>query len=139
MEIYEGGKTKNVTSFEDLKSYAGGMVVELPPFAEGQPFVAKLRRPSLLALAKAGRIPNQLLHRAGQLFNGGGAALDSDDGNMLSDIYDISMVVVKASLVSPTLDEIHEAGLELSDDQVMAIFNYTQSGVNALKQFREQS
>lgn len=139
MEIYEGGNTKNVTSFEDLKSYAGGMVVELPPFAEGQPFVAKLRRPSLLALAKAGRIPNQLLHRAGQLFNGGGAALDADDGNMLSDIYDISMVVVKASLVSPTLDEIHEAGLELSDDQVMAIFNYTQGGVNALKQFREQS
>ena len=139
MEIYDGGNAKSITSFEDLKRYSGGTVVELPPFAEGQPFVAKLRRPSLLALAKGGKIPNQLLHRAGQLFNGGGAALDSDDDDMLSSIYDISMVVVRASLVSPTLDEIHEAGLELSDDQIMAIFNYTQGGVSALKQFRGES
>lgn len=127
---------QQVTSIADLKSYAQGQIVELPPFAEGMPFVARLRRPSMLFLAKTGQIPNTLLAKAGQLFNGGGASLDSDDTNMLSDVYDIAMVVIKASLVSPTIDEIHEAGLELSDDQIMAIFNYTQGGIKALEQFR---
>lgn len=127
---------QHVTSIADLKSYAQGQIVELPPFAEGMPFVARLRRPSMLFLAKTGQIPNTLLAKAGQLFNGGGASLDSDDANMLSDVYDIAMVVIKASLVSPTIDEIHDAGLELSDDQIMAIFNYTQGGIKALEQFR---
>lgn len=127
---------QQVTSIADLKSYAQGQIVELPPFAEGMPFVAQLRRPSMLFLAKTGQIPNTLLAKAGQLFNGGGASLDSDDTNMLSNVYDIAMVVIKASLVSPTIDEIHDAGLELSDDQIMAIFNYTQGGIKALEQFR---
>lgn len=127
---------RHVTSIADLKSYVQGQIVELPPFAEGMPFVARLRRPSMLFLAKTGQIPNTLLAKAGQLFNGGGASFDSDDTNMLSDVYDIAMVVIKASLVSPTIDEIHDAGLELSDDQIMAIFNYTQGGIKALEQFR---
>lgn len=126
----------NVTSITDLKRYAAGQVVELPSFADGMPFVAQLRRPSMLFLAKTGQIPNTLLSKAGQLFNRGGAGLDADDANMLSDVYDIAMVVVNAALVSPTLDEIHEAGLELADDQIMAIFNYTQGGIKALESFR---
>lgn len=127
---------KHVTNIVDLRSYANGQIVELPPFAEGMPFVARLRRPSMLFLAKTGQIPNTLLAKAGQLFNGGGSSLDSDDTSMLSDVYDIAMVVIKASLVSPTIDEIQDAGLELSDDQIMAIFNYTQGGIKALEQFR---
>ena len=127
---------RHVTDIVDLRSYANGQIVELPPFAEGMPFVARLRRPSMLFLAKTGQIPNTLLAKAGQLFNGGGSSLDSDDTSMLSDVYDIAMVVIKASLVSPTIDEIKDAGLELSDDQIMAIFNYTQGGIKALEQFR---
>lgn len=127
---------KHVTDIADLRSYANGQIIELPQFAEGMPFVARLRRPSMLFLAKTGQIPNTLLAKAGQLFNGGGASLDTDDVNMLSDVYDIVMVILKASLVSPTIDEIHDAGIELSDDQIMAIFNYTQGGVKALEQFR---
>lgn len=128
--------TTNVTSMTDLKRYAAGQVVELPPFADGMPFIARLRRPSMLFLAKTGQIPNTLLSKAGQLFNGGGAGFDADDTNMLSDVYDIVMVVINAALVSPTIDEIHEAGLELADDQIMAIFNYTQGGIKALESFR---
>ena len=129
-------QTPKVTNIIDLKRYAAGQVVELPPFADGMPFVAQLRRPSMLFLAKTGQIPNTLLSKAGQLFNGGGAGLDADDANMLSDVYDIAMVIVNAALVSPTLGEIHEAGLELADDQIMAIFNYTQGGIKALESFR---
>lgn len=135
-QMQQDQQTPKVTNIIDLKRYAAGQVVELPPFADGMPFVAQLRRPSMLFLAKTGQIPNTLLSKAGQLFNGGGAGLDADDANMLSDVYDIAMVIVNAALVSPTLDEIHEAGLELADDQIMAIFNYTQGGIKALESFR---
>lgn len=135
-QMQQDQQTPKVTNIIDLKRYAAGQVVELPPFADGMPFVAQLRRPSMLFLAKTGQIPNTLLSKAGQLFNGGGAGLDADDANMLSDVYDIAMVIVNAALVSPTLGEIHEAGLELADDQIMAIFNYTQGGIKALESFR---
>lgn len=136
MNIMDGGL--KVTTVSDMREYAKGTIVELPPFAEGQPFVARVRRPSILALAKAGKIPNQLLSKAGKLFNGGSSALDTDDENMLTDVYDIAMTIVKAALVSPTVEEIAEAGLELSDNQIMAIFSYTQTGIEALKSFRSE-
>lgn len=125
-----------VTSLEDLAEYAKGTVVRLPDFAEGQPFVARIRRPSLLVMAKSGRIPNSLLATANGLFTSGGSGIDAADPKMLSDVYDICHILCEAALVSPTLKEIEDAGVSLSDDQLMAIFNYTQTGVKALESFR---
>lgn len=128
----------NITTLADLQSYAAGTIVRFPDFAEGQPFVARVRRPSMLVLAKQGKIPNTLLTAAGELFSKGGAGMDADNENMLSDVYGICEVIAKASLVQPTYDEIQQAGMELSDDQIMAIFNYTQNGVKALEFFRKE-
>lgn len=128
----------NITTLADLQSYAAGTIVRFPDFAEGQPFVARVRRPSMLVLAKQGKIPNTLLTAAGELFSKGGAGIDADNENMLSDVYGICEVIARASLVQPTYDEIQQAGMELSDDQIMAIFNYTQNGVKALESFRKE-
>lgn len=129
-----------VTSLEQLKLYAGGEVVQLPDFAEGQPFVVRLRRPSMMALAKAGKIPNSLLGEAQKLFNGGASAMSSGNSskNMLGDMYDICICVVEAAMMEPTYRQVKEAGIELSDDQILAIFSYTQTGVEGLKQFRNE-
>ena len=129
--------TMTPTSVDTLRSYGNGVVVELPPFGEGQPFIARLRRPSLMYLSKVGKIPNELLGKAAKLFNQGGAALDDGSSSALGDAYDIVRVVVDSALVSPTLEEIEGAGLILSDDQMMAIFSYTQEGVRALSRFRD--
>lgn len=126
----------NVTNITDLQSYAQGTVVRFPDFAEGQPFVARVRRPSMLVLAKQGKIPNTLLNAAGELFSKGG--VNSTSENMLGDMYDICEIICEASLVQPTFQQIKEAGMALSDDQVMAIFNYTQVGVKALESFRKE-
>lgn len=128
-----------VTTLADLQSYSKGTVVRLPDFAEGQPFVARLRRPSMLMLAKSGKIPNSLLSAAGELFTQGGQGLDADNDNMLKDVYDICEILCEASLLQPTFDEIKGVGIELSDEQLMAIFNYTQGGVKALESFRKES
>lgn len=128
----------NITTLSDLQSYAAGTIVRFPDFAEGQPFVARVRRPSMLVLAKQGKIPNTLLTAAGELFSKGGAGMDVTNENMLSDVYGICEVIARASLVQPTYDDIINAGMELSDDQIMAIFNYTQNGIKALESFREE-
>lgn len=127
-----------ITSFSDLQSYAAGTVIRFPDFAEGQPFVARVRRPSMLVLAKMGKIPNTLLNAAGELFTKGGGGMDSDNENMLSEMYDIISIICESALIQPTMSEIKSAGLELSDNQMMAIFNYTQAGVKGLESFREE-
>ncbi len=127
-----------VTTATDLQSYAAGIVVRLPDFGDGQPFFARVRRPSMLVLAKQGKIPNSLLTTAAELFSKGGGGLDFDNENMLSDMYDIMDVIATAALIEPSMAEIKAAGLELTDDQMMVIFNYTQSGVKALEPFRAE-
>ena len=72
---------------------------------------------------------------AGSLFVSDGNALDSDDPDMLGKVSSLLTEVAKASLIEPTLEDINNAGLELTDEQLMAIFNYSQSGVEALKPF----
>lgn len=129
-------ESMKVTSIFDLQKYSKGTLVRFPDFAEGQPFVARVRRPSMLVLAKRGEIPNTLLTSANELFSKGGSGLDSDNENMLSDIYDICEIICESALKEPTYQQIKDAGLELSDDQLMAIFNYTQTGIKSLESFR---
>lgn len=131
-------ETMQTTSLFDLQNYSKGVLVRFPDFAEGQPFVARVRRPSMLVLAKQGKIPNALLMSANALFSKGGSALDNDDDDMLSDIYGIIEIICESALKEPTYQQIKDAGLELSDDQLMAIFNYTQTGVKALESFRQK-
>lgn len=126
---------ERVTSLEDLKIYAQGTTVEFPSFAEGQPFVARVRRPSMMSLASEGKIPNSLMSSATELFAKGTEGMQMDD-DLLKEMYDICRIICQASLISPTLEEIESVGLTLSDDQVMAIFSYAQAGVKALESFR---
>lgn len=127
----------NVTSLADLQRYSQGTVVRFPDFNEGQHFIAKVRRPSLLMMAKSGQIPNSLLTSAGDLFTNGAGNKNANE-DTLSQMYDVCRLVCKACLLQPTLDEIEAAGMELSDDQIMAIFNFSQVGVKALDSFRKE-
>lgn len=125
-----------VTSLEALKSYSMGQLVELPPFAEGQTFVARLKRPSMLALVKAGRIPNSLLQSANTLFISG--TMDEKNKGAMSDVMEILDTVCDACFVEPTYQQIKDAGIQLTDDQMMFVFSYSQRGVKALDPFRQE-
>ena len=130
-------KPMAVTTLHDLQTYTSGSIVKLPDFAEGQPLVARMKRPSMLALAAHGQIPNSLLTTASQMFTGDvNQQVGINDSNILKDMYDICHTMAEATLVEPTLAEIEGAGLELTDEQLMAIFNYTQAGIKALENFR---
>lgn len=127
-----------ITPIETLKTYAEGEIVELPPFALGQPFVAKLKRPSMMMLMKAGRIPNKLLVTANALFNGTTSEVE-DNVEFVGNLFGVLEVIAEASLVAPTMEELKKAGVELTDEQYMFIFNYSQKGIKALDPFRGQS
>lgn len=126
-----------ITSIEELKQYAQGEIVELPPFAPTQPFVAKLKRPSLLAMAKNGKIPNELLVKTNELFMNDGTAVNASDDNMLKEIFSVIDTIAGEVFVQPTYREIKKAGIQLTDEQMLFIFNYTQTGVKNLENFRE--
>lgn len=130
-------KTEQVTSLEQLKQYANGNIVRLPDFAEGQPFIAKLKRPSILGMAKQGKIPNSLLVKTNELFVQSGS-LDTEENSMMQEIYDVIDLIASETFVEPTYDEIKSTGIELTDEQMMFIFNYSQQGVKALESFRTE-
>ena len=124
----------DITSVSDIVKFTAGSIVRLPDFSDGQPFIAKLKRPSMLVLMKSGKIPNSLLNQATQLFKSGAGALG--EGSGIDDLYDIMEIILGEAMVEPKYSELKDAGVQLSDDQMMAIFSYTQQGVKALENFR---
>ena len=124
------------TSIQDLISYSQGQIVKLPDFSEGQPFYARLRRPSMLSLMSNGKIPNSLVITANRLFNGKG--MDDRNENSMSEVLHLLEVICESAFVEPSYKELKEAGVHLTDQQYMAVFNYTQEGVKALEPFRRE-
>ena len=115
----------NTTSFKTSQ------VVTLPGWF-GETVEMELKRPSILALAAAGAIPNPLMKTARKLFYSG----INPDGGDLAEEGRVLVEVAKAAMVNPTFEELEEAGIELTDEQLIAIFQFTQLGAKALDRFR---
>lgn len=130
-------KVLDVTSIEQLKEYSRGQVVELPPFADDQPFVARLKRPSMLALVASGKIPNKLVQTANNLFVKG--TVNTKNDKALPEMLSVFDTICESCFVEPTYAELKEAKIELTDEQMLFVFQYTQKGVDALENFRRKS
>ena len=115
------------TKLDDLKKIQEGEVVELPFFDDDTPFNARLKRPSLLTLCKTGVIPNSLLAAAQKIFEG------EKKGNV-KDYGEVLHTVAYVALQEPGYEDVKDI---LTDEQLTAIFNYTQFGVAALMPFRK--
>lgn len=125
-----------ITSIEELVQVSKGAIVELPPFVEGHQFFARLKRPSMLKLVKANKIPNELLTSANSLFAQGTRNLNTLDKNMMNNLFSVMDIICEEAFVEPTYKELKEAGIELTDDQIAFVFGYTQNGVKQLESFR---
>lgn len=135
---YTEVKNNVVTDISTLKVYMEGNVVKLPDFGEGQPFYARLRRPSLLSLIKEGKIPNALMNSANELFISGSSAMTENVNNdeKMKEIFEVIDVLCEATFVAPSYHEMRANGITLTDEQYMFIFAYTQEGIKALENFR---
>lgn len=106
--------------------------VTLPGWC-GDAFICELRRPSLFALASGGAIPNPLMQTARRLFYSG---ISPDSGNFEEEGR-ILLTIARAALVKPTFEELAEHGIELTDEQLVGIYQFTQLGAKALDRFRQ--
>lgn len=127
------------TTLDQLRQYSQGQLVRLPDIAEGMPLVIWMRRPSMLDLMAQGKIPNPLAHTATSLFSEGGKGVNSKDPKQMKELTEILHIFCEVSFVNPTYSQIKEAGVSLTDEQLMFVFNYVQKGNKALENFREQS
>ena len=116
-----------------VDSIKTSQAVSLPGWC-GEPWECVLRRPSILTLAANGAIANPLMKTARKLFYGG----ISSDGD-LQEEGRVLLEIAKAAMVSPSFDELSAAGVQLTDEQLIAIFRFTQLGAKSLDRFREFS
>lgn len=129
--------SQNASNISELLKYSQGTLVELPSFGSEQPFKARLKRPSVLNLAKSGKIPNTLMATAISLFSGDTkSVMSSDNLESLSVMFDVMEILCEAAFVEPTWKELKDNNIELTDEQLMAVFRFTQDGVKALESFR---
>jgi len=119
-------KKLEVTKIEDITS---GELVELPPFSNGKPLVARLASPSLLTLCATGVIPNELLSEAQDIYEG----KDMQAGK-IKEYSKVMIAVAEATLIEPKYEDIKDF---LNSRQLISIYNYAQAGVRALIPFRE--
>ncbi|OAA91260.1 hypothetical protein [Clostridium ljungdahlii] len=122
-----------VTSIEELKNMSTE-VIELSPFSGNKPFYARVKRLSILGLCQSGQIPNQLLGVARRLFY-----QDKIDQIDLKEYGKVIDIICENTLVEPSIKQLKEIDLELTDTQRFELWAYSQQGVEGLKSFRTAS
>ena len=130
-----------VTSLEQLQAIKQTEIIELPSFEDGTKLNVEVKKPNMMQLIAAGKIPNTLLNSAMEMFNGkAGEKMQkaADNAGDLKDLVGMMNVIAEASLVNPTYKQIKELGIDLTDNQLMGLLMYSQGGLKALENFRNQ-
>lgn len=105
----------------------------LPGWGDEGDFVCKLRRPGLVAMAEAaGFVPNPLLPAIEELFFPAGKQIKLPPEQQARALHEIA----RYALVEPTLEELNAAGLQLTDEQYLAIYAFALKGAEGLARFR---
>lgn len=124
-----------ITNLDDVLKDSGEQTVELAGWSKGKPFVARLRRASLLHLAAIGKVPNHLIGAVLELYANGNVKGDSPNAKSLGETMEL---IAGACLVEPTLEQIKDKGIELTDLQLTQIYSFAMQGVDVLRPFREK-
>lgn len=119
-------------TIEELKKVKT-QIIQISDFSGEGTFNVEVRRPSLLTLATSGNIPNELIGDVNDLFFGKKEEKDIEMSK-LKEIYD---GIVKATLVSPSFEELVENDIQLTEVQIGELYKYVVGGVKELKYFRE--
>lgn len=126
-----------VTSLEQIKNQAC-KEVQIQGFEKGEFITLRLKSMSLLGLVSSGKIPNQLMGTAVELFEGKQGSKKGkkeDNGAGMQRMAEIVDIICKNAMLEPTYEE---AGEYLNDIQKLEIFYFTQGGINSLESFRKE-
>ena len=122
------------STLEEIARKAAPRLVEISDFyGDEESITVRLRNASLLQLAVAGSIPNELMSTVNRLYKKGLNNAETDVGQQ----GQVLLHVAEAALVAPTMKELEEKGVTLTERQLTEIYIFVVNGVRALKDFRK--
>lgn len=131
-----------ITNVNEIKEYFEGEIVELAPFENGKPFVARVRVPSLVEIYRLGKIPNTLIVEVKKYFD----TLEKDENNNVTinfadkrarNLMNLALKMADVVLIEPSMKELRGAKIRLSDMQLLSIYNYVDKKVSEMIPFRD--
>ena len=93
----------------------------------------RARRPGLYNMASMGFIPNPLLGAMQAMFSGNTAQINAVDAKKQGECL---TAIARYALVEPTMAQITEAGLELTDQQLLELYQFALAGPVRYAAFR---
>jgi len=121
-----------VLSIEKLREMAFNYI-EIPNFNGQGTITVQVQKPRIMAMAAEGKIPNPLLSVASKMAGSKGSA--KTDENAFVDSSKVFALYCKACLVNPKYDDMKDI---ITDDQMLAIFNWAMGEVNEIEPFRKE-
>ncbi len=119
-----------ILSIEQLKKMATA-VIDIPNFDNTGTIKVRVQKPRLMAMAAQGKIPNHLLGVVNQMMFGKNSKKEKEtDVKGVAKIYEL---YCRACLVEPDYEEIKDI---ITDDQMIAIFDWAMGDVEKLETFR---
>lgn len=122
-----------ITDLNTLKAMSAAEEVTLSGW-NGDEIRVRLKRPALYEMAATGGIPNPLLSVADALFSGNSEAIKRAP---MDEVAKTLRTLAKAALIEPSWDELTEAGITLTDQQINEIYAYIVGGAAQLGRFRD--
>lgn len=111
-------------------------IISIPGFDEGETFEIKVKKLSIVGLMSSGKIPNSLMQVVKDAFAGiKSAGPDADESAIMDKAGDIGKlldIVCKEAMLEPQFDEIKDV---MNDAQKLAVFQFTQGGVDEARSF----
>ena len=112
-------------------------VIEIPGFDPNETFEIKVRKLSLVGLMSSGKIPNSLMKVVKDAFAGIKSSADGEaDESAIMDkageIGKLLNIVCKEAMLEPAFDDVKDV---MNDAQMLAVFQFTQGGVEEVKPF----
>lgn len=109
-----------------------GVLVELPPFPDGTPFVARVRPSGIRRLLYVGKLPNPLLQKYLQSSPDRENVATAGESSP-TELIDIMNALCADILVEPRWEDVKEY---LTEQQIDAILTYGQVNLGELMSFR---
>lgn len=113
--------------------------VLIPGFEVGdEPIPIKVRTLNMMSIVGNKSIPNSLMASVQKVFKLGGASQEKAEEMALDNIeslVELLVYICDKAMVEPKYSEVGEY---LTQEQMMAIFNFTQGTVNTLMPFRNE-
>lgn len=125
-----------VISAQEFKNKAVS-IISIPGFQEGETFEIKVKNLSIVGLISAGKIPNALMQTVKNAFAGlkSSASTEEAEASVIDkaeQIGNLLDIVCKEAMVEPLFDEVKDV---MNDSQKLAVFSFTQGGVQELEPF----